>query len=662
MSMTWMWPLLLATQLGVWAQNNNFMGGSLTFKVVNTSNPNAYQIELTAVTGWVLDKGPCGVTCSINDLGRSSIVTRRHMLDMYGDLYFGNWTSETYYERHNVSYSQISDEVSKGMVTEVIEAVNMPLRWEQEVAQIILEVKPAAQYTDIVLSGSSWKAYDYNYRGDTLFHLQAKINTNQRNDTMQANVSPVVMFKPLYKVLLNSVTTIKLATWDSDGDLVQCRVALFINAGGIHPLDNVTINEDCSIEIKAFEADRFFDGGFGAIAVMVSDYNSKPMIRKGDPYPFFLNGYVESISDVAVQFMIQTLKVIEAPEFVAPTKSSQHVFYVYAGSTLEIPLYAKPYNSASSKVDFFHVRSIPSRTFVIPPLKSDMNRTSDDVKYTIVQWRTEKSDVGTYVLGALVTDDKGNDGHDRNYIVLVKDINCTTPVVVPGNQPYFTSFPDGEGIQCLQNSTCSFPIYSATKRSGGSITSLTYKASTLKEISVSPPVRIARNGQNEFVSDVSITSSQMGRFDLCFQALDDSSAHSAERCLGITMEITDPCSTSPCGQGVCESNGTDFKCKCFPGFAGRLCDEDIDECQSNPCQHNASCLTSPYMADKYFCICNAGFTGKSCETLIDGCLSKPCQHNATCFSAGNSMPGTYFCLCGTGFTGTNCEQSMFLTM
>lgn len=45
--------------------------------------------------------------------------------------------------------------------------------------------------------------------------------------------------------------------------------------------------------------------------------------------------------------MIQTLKIIEAPEFVAPTKNSQHVFYVYVGSTLEIPLYAKPYKSPS---------------------------------------------------------------------------------------------------------------------------------------------------------------------------------------------------------------------------------------------------------------------------------------------------------------------------
>ncbi|XP_046355794.2 uncharacterized protein LOC124134797 [Haliotis rufescens] len=661
MSLSLICALLLTAELGALAQDKHFMGGSLTFKFIDASKPNAHQVELTVVTGWVLGEGPCGEHCSTKDLGRSTITSRKIMTDLYGDAYFGNWTSETNYLHGNISFRTITDKVSKGLVTEEILSVNVPLRWEQEVAEVVLEVDPAAQYTDLVMRGISWKTYDYNYRGDGMFHLQTKINAHERNDTMQANNSPVVMFKPLYKVLLNNLTVIKLATLDQDGDYVQCQQAKYRNAGGVHPPNNVTINKDCSIEIKAYESDHFFDGGFGAIAVQINDYNSNPIIRKGERYPYLLNGpYRQELSQVVVQFMIQTLKIIEAPEFVAPTKSSQHVFYVYVGSTLEIPLYAKPYKSPSSKVDFFNLRSIPRQPFVIPPLKSDTNRTRDDVKYTIVKWRPQKPDVGSYVIGALVTDDKGNDGSDRNYNIIVKDINVTTPDVVPANRPYFPLFPDGEGIQCLQNSTCSFPIYAATERSGGRIASLKYTASNLKEIHVAPPIPITIHGLDMFVSDVSLTSSQIGRWDLCFRALDDRGAQSEERCLRISMEVTDPCNSTPCNhRGSCESNGTSFNCNCFPGITGPLCETAIDECQSNPCQHNATCLNT--MPRFYFCVCLAGFTGKNCETTIDGCQNKPCQHNATCFSAGNPMlPGTYVCMCSMGFTGINCDQSMLI--
>jgi hypothetical protein len=32
----------------------------------------------------------------------------------------------------------------------------------------------------------------------------------------------------------------------------------------------------------------------------------------------------------------------------------------------------------------------------------------------------------------------------------------------------------------------------------------------------------------------------------------------------------------------CDCSGT--------GYAGNLCDEEIDECESSPCQHGASCV------------------------------------------------------------------------
>ena len=38
---------------------------------------------------------------------------------------------------------------------------------------------------------------------------------------------------------------------------------------------------------------------------------------------------------------------------------------------------------------------------------------------------------------------------------------------------------------------------------------------------------------------------------------------------------------------------------------------------------------------------------------IDNCKSDPCQHNGTCHDLVND----YRCYCVTGFNGTNCENS-----
>ncbi|XP_046558104.1 uncharacterized protein LOC124267232 [Haliotis rubra] len=474
----------------------------------------------------------------------------------------------------------ITDKVSNRLTGEVA-AVNVPLQWEQEIAEVVLEVDPLRQYTDIELHGFYWKDFDYGYEGDTKFHLQVKINAQERNDTGEPNNSPVAMFKPTYKILLNNVTVIKLSTMDKDGDFVQCQLATFITAGGLPPPRNTTINKDCSIEITAYETDQFFDQGWGVIPVKISDFNRKAIKLKGDHRPFVQAGS-QSLSDITVQFMIQTLETIEAPEFVDPTKSSQHVFYVYAGSTLIIPLYAKPYDSSKSEISFFNLRSIPRRSFPIPPLEYDVGRKSDGIKYAVVKWRPERKDVGTYVFSALVTDNLGIDGLDRNYNIIVRDINFTAPDVGTVTRPFFTLFPSDIVIRCLQNSTCSFPIYSTTKRAGGRIASVKYTTSTFKNTLISMPVKVTKNTQDMFETDVTITSDQVGGQKICFEAYDDQGTKSEKKCLGVTMEINDPCKFGPCVNGLCKSNGSTFECTCSRGYSGRLCDIDVDECASNP--------------------------------------------------------------------------------
>lgn len=41
------------------------------------------------------------------------------------------------------------------------------------------------------------------------------------------------------------------------------------------------------------------------------------------------------------------------------------------------------------------------------------------------------------------------------------------------------------------------------------------------------------------------------------------------------------------------------------------------------------------MVDRYFCICPTGFNGTNCEEEIDECASNPCQNGGICLDKKN---------------------------
>lgn len=51
-------------------------------------------------------------------------------------------------------------------------------------------------------------------------------------------------------------------------------------------------------------------------------------------------------------------------------------------------------------------------------------------------------------------------------------------------------------------------------------------------------------------------------------------------------------------------------------FTGPNCEENLDECLSNPCQNGATCHDKD---NGYVCTCQAGYTGLHCETDIAVC-------------------------------------------
>nr|XP_021336971.1 protocadherin Fat 4 [Danio rerio] len=134
----------------------------------------------------------------------------------------------------------------------------------------------------------------------------------------------------------------------------------------------------------------------------------------------------------------------------------------------------------------------------------------------------------------------------------------------------------------------------------------------------------------------------------------------------------DPCSHNPCQNGgSCKRRlgvGPEMKteesvpvilvsnqplqpyaCNCRPGYAGALCETDIDECQPTPCHNGGTCHN---LVGGFSCTCPDGFTGMACERDVNECLSNPCQNGALC----QNYPGGFNCLCKSGFAGKACDS------
>ncbi|XP_003944187.2 protein crumbs homolog 1 isoform X1 [Saimiri boliviensis] len=122
--------------------------------------------------------------------------------------------------------------------------------------------------------------------------------------------------------------------------------------------------------------------------------------------------------------------------------------------------------------------------------------------------------------------------------------------------------------------------------------------------------------------------------------------------------VMPPCWSKPChNNATCEDSVDNYTCHCWPGYTGVQCEIDINECSSNPCQSDGECVElssekryghivgppsfSYREASGYVCVCQPGFTGIHCEEDVNECSSNPCQNSGTC----ENLPGNYTCHC-----------------
>ncbi|XP_043917634.1 protocadherin Fat 4 [Protopterus annectens] len=149
-----------------------------------------------------------------------------------------------------------------------------------------------------------------------------------------------------------------------------------------------------------------------------------------------------------------------------------------------------------------------------------------------------------------------------------------------------------------------------------------------------------------------------------------------QRQSGVHIESVDddPCSQNPCQNGgscikrlavspflknqesipvivMANQPLQPFFCKCSPGYAGNLCEADIDECLPLPCHNGGTCHN---LVGGFTCTCPDGFTGIACERDVNECLANPCKNNGVC----QNFPGTFSCVCRAGYTGKTCESTV----
>nr|XP_018904563.1 PREDICTED: protein jagged-1b [Bemisia tabaci] len=165
----------------------------------------------------------------------------------------------------------------------------------------------------------------------------------------------------------------------------------------------------------------------------------------------------------------------------------------------------------------------------------------------------------------------------------------------------------------------------------------------------------------------------------CISFLSDYTCHCAEgwegkncdlarhACLTPPCEVVDSCTVpAPSNSsltgailipsGVCGKHGRcisllngGFDCACDPGYTGKYCHENINDCEKNPCQNGGTCIDK---LNSFQCVCRNGWEGEVCTINKNECEPNPCRNNGTCTDGD----ADFTCTCQDGWKGRTCSS------
>jgi hypothetical protein len=125
----------------------------------------------------------------------------------------------------------------------------------------------------------------------------------------------------------------------------------------------------------------------------------------------------------------------------------------------------------------------------------------------------------------------------------------------------------------------------------------------------------------------------------------------------------------PCLQNNCNENSScmpifnqnnSYYCSCKSGYYGRNCSMYESRCETY-CSAKAFCQVDHddlyNKKNKLYCICSLGYFGPRCHLKYDDCKSNSCLNNGTCLSNyDRSGEQPYICNCSERFHGNQCQN------
>lgn len=109
-----------------------------------------------------------------------------------------------------------------------------------------------------------------------------------------------------------------------------------------------------------------------------------------------------------------------------------------------------------------------------------------------------------------------------------------------------------------------------------------------------------------------------------------------------------------CKNGVCIKNfHKEESCICETFWFGKLCEKQVDECESSPCSLKGT-LKCIDQLGRYDCKCKPQWNGKHCET-INFCYNANCGQGVCVPNPANNET---FCSCQLSWMGKTCDRKV----